>query len=158
MDMEDILTSWIFWIIVIFVLIIVGMDILDDSEKYDNVGEPYIEEAKICAIKGLENNIKVTEEMKGFFILGIGTIKKEEKEAQKYYYFKVTEYGMIIDSIDIDSVYIRENDKEPSLIKAVKKQKKRNRENGDEREIVIEEATILQVPINTIKIDYNIEI
>ena len=125
-----------------------------------------IEEYEVVqySIQGLENNITTKQETFGAFVLGCGFVNSETNEDMKYYYFKVNDLGKKLESITItnySNTYIREtNDIEPCLIYRYTKCKNEGFLKWfiGENEKSFKEATILVVPTNTIKIEYNVDI
>lgn len=114
-------------------------------------------------IEGLESNMVTNNNLSGNFVLGCGSIQESNTSQVKYYFFKITENGKSLESIvgENSEVYIQEtNDTEPCLIKEYSIQRK-NRlfevlfwKEDSKQEI----RTILIVPENTIKIEYNVEV
>lgn len=114
-------------------------------------------------IEGLESNMITSENLSGSFILGCGTIENKSSSTIKYYFFKETENGKSLESIvgENSEVYIQEtNDMQPCLIKEynIKRQNRLFEILFWKEEIKEELRTILVVPENTIKIEYNVEV
>ena len=83
-------------------------------------------EVKQYDIQGLENKVKTEKSSFGVFVLGIGYAENKENKIEKYYYFKVNEYGKQLESVNINDyqLYIKEtNEKEPCLIYIYEKHK-----------------------------------
>lgn len=129
-------------------------------------------EEKQYNISGLES--KTSQEFyldgqyRNFFCIGYGNIHAETNTEMNYYYFKDNEYGKILESVPVKETYIREKDDTmPSLIWIVEERlykgyPKLNKwffvaRNEDEKQ-GIKIGTILEVPLNTIKIEYNVDI
>lgn len=129
-------------------------------------------EEKQYNISGLES--KTSQEFyldgqyKNFFCIGYGNMHAETNTEMNYYYFKDNEYGKILESVPTKETYIREKDDViPSLIWIVEERlykgyPKLNKwffaaRNEDEKQ-GIKIGTILEVPLNTIKIEYNVDI
>jgi len=111
-------------------------------------------------IQGLENNMETTSSIRGGFILGFGYVNGKSEQKMNYYYFKVNDLGKKLEKTDTD-VYIRETDKiKPCLI--YKYQETSN--TGFFKWLFGEDImrgktdTILVVPTNTVKIEYNVDI
>lgn len=130
-----------------------------------------IYEEKQYNICGLENKTTQDYSLNGTFILGCGKIVGETNNEEYYVYFKENEYGKILEKLPIDKVYIREKeDIKPSLINIMKKTKYKRHpilskiflfigvQELHDSEIVEKTGTILEVPVGTIKIEYNVDI
>ena len=129
-------------------------------------------EEKQYNISGLES--KTSQEFyldgqyKNFFCIGYGNIHAETNTEMNYYYFKDNEYGKILESVPTKETYIREKDDvTPSLIWIVEERLYKGhpklskwfflvRKEDEKQGIKI--GTILEVPLNTIKIEYNVDI
>lgn len=170
-DFEEVIEA-ISCVGIILVLIYGGTSILVlgiTNAKYEVTA---IYEEKQYKISGLENKTENKFELNGHyvkgFIIGQGYINAETKNEMNYYYFKENEYGKILESIPCKDTYIREKDDEiPCLIYVVEERKYKNypilskiflgvRKEPKYEGIVIEK--ILQVPLNTIQIEYNVDI
>lgn len=119
-------------------------------------------EEKVYDIQGLENNIEQEYSINGAFVLGCGYVSGSYESDMKYYYFKVDEYGKKLESVSGSDIYIREtNETQPCLIKTYIDYEYNGffkwllSNDGEGR---IEHKTIIVVPENTIKIDYNVDI
>ena len=113
-------------------------------------------------IYGLESN-KETESSSNSFVLGCGILKNSSTTKIKYYFFKETTKGKILKSIvaENSNVYIKEtNERNPCLMKEykIKKQNKLFELLFWKMDLKTEKSTILIVPENTIKIEYNVEV
>lgn len=121
-------------------------------------------EEKQYDIQGLENNIETEKIAKSGFVLGVGFASASETQNMKYYYFKVLDFGKQLETLEIgqhSDTYIRETDEmTPCLLKRYEtRKKKENKFFGvKSNSYNVSKETILVVPTNTIKIDYNIEI
>lgn len=121
-------------------------------------------EVKQYDIQGLENKVEVEKDAFGVFVLGIGYAESEENKIEKYYYFKVTEYGKQLESVNINDtqLYIKEtNEKEPCLVHIYEKETVNNwfyKNFFGSSESKTLKAKQLIVPENTIKIEYNVDI
>lgn len=129
-------------------------------------------EEKQYNISGLES--KTSQEFyldgqyKNFFCIGYGNMHAETNTEVNYYYFKDNEYGKILESVPTKETYIREKDDvTPSLIWIVEERLYKGhpklskwfftvRKEDEKQGIKI--GTILEVPLNTIKIEYNVDI
>lgn len=114
-------------------------------------------------IEGLESNMVTNNTLSGSFILGCGSVEGKTSSKIKYYFFKETENGKSLESIvgENSEVYIQEtNDMQPCLIKeySIKRQNRLFEVLFWKEEIKEELRTILIVPENTIKIEYNVEV
>lgn len=114
-------------------------------------------------IEGLESNMVINNTLSGSFILGCGSVEGKTSSKIKYYFFKETENGKSLESIvgENSEVYIQEtDDTEPCLMKEYKiiKQNKLFEILFWKMEIKQELSTILVVPLDTIKIEYNVEV
>jgi hypothetical protein len=139
------------WLIILAILAILAMTSRQVVYEYE------VEQYKI---QGLENNIETKNKISGGFILGFGYVKGESEQKINYYYFKVNDIGKKLEKSDTD-VYIREtNNIQPCLI--YKYQETKNQGFWEwffgEHLISTKEATILVVPENTIKIEYNVDV
>lgn len=120
------------------------------------VGEP-------TAIQGLQYKTLSDKVTEGSFILGCGGFSSKNKIENIYYFFKVTEYGAKLESLDANkyNVYLNETDDEEPSIKTIYKkkhfegtlEKMFGRCDSDE-----EIGKIITIPTNTIKIEYNVDI
>ena len=161
----------VFSLLMVNIAILVGVNViaLCMSENYEVTA---IYEQKQYEISGLEN--KTSQEFyldghyRGSFIIGYGSIHAETETEMNYYYFKDNEYGKILESVPTNEAYIREKDDvTPSLIWIVEERLYKGHPNlhkwfftirkEDEKQ-GIKTGTILEVPTNTIKIEYNVDI
>ena len=123
---------------------------------------------KIYNISGLEIQMKDKAEFNGAFLLGCGSITASNSNEIRYIFFSNEEDGKQLQTLPIKNTYLKEtNDLVPQLIE--KKTVSQRAANvldklwGREEEILQREhigtkKTILVVPENTIKIDYNVTI
>lgn len=163
--------EWVFSLVLFNIAILVGVNAiaLCATGNYE-VTATY--EQKQYKISGLEN--KTSQEfyldgkIGGSFFIGYGEIHGETKTEMNYFYFKESEYGKIIESVPTNEAYIREKDDiTPSLIWIVEERLYKGHPNlhkwfftirkEDEKQ-GIKTGTILEVPTNTIKIEYNVDI
>lgn len=129
-------------------------------------------EQKQYNISGLENKTSQEFELNGIyrktFFLGYGSISAETNTEMNYYYFKENEYGKILESMACKDVYIREvEDGENCLIYVVEEREFKgypvlskiflgvNKESYKVGQVV---ERILQVPVGTVQIEYNVDI
>lgn len=129
-------------------------------------------EQKQYNISGLENKTLQEFELNGTyrktFFLGYGSISAETNTEMNYYYFKENEYGKILESMACKDVYIREvENQESCLIYAVEEREFKgypvlskifigvNKESYKVGQVV---ERILQVPVGTVQIEYNVDI
>ncbi len=129
-------------------------------------------EQKQYNISGLENKTSQEFELNGTyrktFLLGYGSISAETDTEMNYYYFKENEYGKILESMACKDVYIREvEDGENCLIYVVEEREFKgypvlskiflgvNKENRKIGQVV---ERILQVPVGTVQIEYNVDV
>lgn len=129
-------------------------------------------EEKQYNISGLES--KTSQEFyldgqyRNFFCIGYGNMHAETNTEMNYYYFKNDEYGKILESVPTKETYIREKDDViPSLIWIVEERLYKGYPKlskwffvvrKDDEKQGIKTGTILEVPLNTIKIEYNVDI
>ena len=129
--------------------------------------EPIEYQETECTITGLELTNNESENLKGMFILGSGTIKGSKTSKQQYVFFANTEYGKQLRTINVDTIYLKETDNEEPKLINIKQKRTRKLNwidylwgNKAEEETIsdILKGQILVIPTNTIKIDYNVEI
>lgn len=143
------------------ILLIIICLIICSCMPIENIGQY---EEKQYDIQGLKNKTNTEKDAFGVFVLGIGYAKSEENKIEKYYYFKVNEYGKQLESVDINDslLYIKEtNEKEPCLVHIYEKGTVNNwfyKNFFGSSESKTLKAKQLIVPENTIKIEYNIDI
>lgn len=114
-------------------------------------------------IEGLQNNVEINQYINGTFILGCGSVSGGSNATMKYYYFKCNEFGKALETLNAANgdIYIREtDDQEPCLIQVYDVFKSNPWYNFlfGEFERKEPKCKVLVVPINTIKIDYNVDI
>jgi len=139
------------------------------DNDYDITAKYEEKQYEIC---GLENKTSqefyLDGEYKQSFFIGYGSIHAETETEMNYFYFKKNEYGKILESVPINEAYIREKEYvTPSLLWIVEERcykghpilsklfffiRKEDEKQG------IKTGTILEVPTNTIKIEYNVDI
>lgn len=128
-------------------------------------------EVKQYNISGLENKTTEEFEMKGSFVtaftIGYGSVSAESETEMNYWYFKETEYGKKIESIPCDEVWIREvEDGESCLIHVVQETTFKGNPllskifctiSEDDYTHTNEIEKILQVPVGTVRVEYNVD-
>lgn len=145
-----------------FILLVLTMILLINLENGLKIYETY-EEVQYD-IQGLQDNISISQNTNGFFILGTGSINSEMVETMKYYFYKVNENGKSLQTLEPvlgTEIYIKEtNDTKPCLIYKFSKKKSEGFFKfilGNKDPINLE-AIIIVVPENTIKIEYNVDL
>lgn len=171
MDSEDKFLLWAgigFFVLIIYLLI--------DTAVACGTGLDYTVTAKYeqkqYNISGLENKTLQEFELDGTyrktFFLGYGNIHAETNTEMNYYYFKENQYGKKLESIPCNDVYVREvENQESCLIYVVEEREFKgypvlskiffgiNDIDYKEGQVI---EKILQVPVGTIQIEYNVEI
>ena len=144
--------------------------IVGDLFHYYEVTTVY--EQKQYNIIGLENKTSqefyLDGEYRQAFFIGYGSVHGETNTEMNYYYFKENDYGRILESCPANETYIREKDDiVPSLIWIVEERLYKGHPKLHKWFFLVEEqdkkegikiGTILEVPLNTIKIEYNVDV
>lgn len=125
-------------------------------------------ELKQYDILGLENKKTEEFEANGIFVLGCGSFNAKTETEMNYYYFKNCEYGAMLETSPMAETYVREKDDvTPSLIWIMEERLYKGHPKlakwfpfveAEDRKEAIKQANILEVPVNTIKIEYNVDV
>ena len=125
-------------------------------------------ELKQYDILGLENKKTEKFEASGRFVLGCGSFNAKTETEMNYYYFKNCEYGAMLETSPMAETYVREKDDiTPSLIWIMEERLYKGHPKlakwfpfveAEDRKEAIKQANILEVPVNTIKIEYNVDV
>lgn len=135
------------------------------------LGIPELYEEKQYNISGLENKTTQEFEMNGKYItaftIGYGSVSAETETEMNYWFFKETEYGKKLESIPCDDVWIRETDNgEYGLIHVMEKRIMKGNPILSKIFITISDEDysytefkekILQVPVGTVQVEYNVD-
>jgi len=123
------------------------------------VEESFVEEEQYC-ITGLQYDSNIYSDGKGVFVLGCGYYKNQESTEQKYFFFQNTEYGKKLIDVYANEFYIKEEDDcKPRVVYTYKIEKRYGMAKwllGSESNTL--EAKTIIVPLDTIKINYDVDL